>query len=131
MPNRKHRKGTHYDRKTEIIKRQKRKNRRKKRKNKNSLDATFKSSGFRGNKVKLILRDGYACAYCSTKDKLLEVEHLIPRSRGGSNSITNLVLSCVDCNRKKSNQLPHEIKNIYFRKKLEYLINYAKHRKGH
>lgn len=42
------------------------------------------------------------CAYCDTStSSRLEVEHVIPRSKGGSDRISNLVLACHDCNQKK------------------------------
>jgi 5-methylcytosine-specific restriction endonuclease McrA len=41
------------------------------------------------------------CAYCGVKDVPLQIEHIHPRSKGGSNSITNLALSCEKCNIKK------------------------------
>jgi 5-methylcytosine-specific restriction endonuclease McrA len=41
------------------------------------------------------------CAYCGVKDLPLQIEHIHPRSKGGSNSITNLTLSCEKCNIKK------------------------------
>ncbi|MFJ5310126.1 RNA-guided endonuclease IscB [Streptomyces sp. NPDC088350] len=42
-----------------------------------------------------------ACAYCDATDVPLNVEHLSPRSRGGSDHIANLVLACVPCNEAK------------------------------
>ena len=41
------------------------------------------------------------CAYCGVKDIPLQIEHIHPRAKGGSNSITNLTLSCEKCNLKK------------------------------
>lgn len=41
------------------------------------------------------------CAYCGVKDVPFQVEHIHPRAKGGSNSITNLTLSCKKCNTKK------------------------------
>jgi len=41
------------------------------------------------------------CAYCRIKDVQLQIEHIHPRAKGGSNSITNLTLSCEKCNTKK------------------------------
>jgi 5-methylcytosine-specific restriction endonuclease McrA len=41
------------------------------------------------------------CAYCGIKDIPFQVEHIHAKSRGGSNSITNLTLSCEKCNVKK------------------------------
>lgn len=43
------------------------------------------------------------CAYCGQEGKL-EVEHVTPRSRGGSNSVNNLVVACRPCNEKKGKQ---------------------------
>ena len=41
------------------------------------------------------------CVYCGIKNVPLQIEHIHPRSKGGSNSITNLTLSCAKCNTKK------------------------------
>jgi 5-methylcytosine-specific restriction endonuclease McrA len=41
------------------------------------------------------------CAYCGIKDVPLQIEHIHPRAKGGTNSITNLTLSCEKCNKKK------------------------------
>lgn len=43
------------------------------------------------------------CAYCGAKDTPLAVEHIIPRSKGGSNRVSNLTLACVPCNQAKGN----------------------------
>lgn len=44
------------------------------------------------------------CVYCDAKNVPLEVEHIIPKSKGGSNRISNLTLACRPCNESKSNQ---------------------------
>jgi len=49
----------------------------------------------------LLEKWGYKCAYCNKPSKRLEVEHVMPRSKGGSNSVTNLVLACEPCNKRK------------------------------
>ncbi|KAF0247515.1 MAG: hypothetical protein FD167_3086, partial [bacterium] len=41
------------------------------------------------------------CVYCSKKDIALQIEHIVPKSRGGTNSVTNLTLACEKCNQKK------------------------------
>jgi 5-methylcytosine-specific restriction endonuclease McrA len=41
------------------------------------------------------------CTYCGVKDIPLEVEHVRPKAKGGSNRVSNLCLSCRDCNEKK------------------------------
>jgi len=48
------------------------------------------------------------CAYCGKKDVPLEIEHIIPKSRGGSNRINNLTLACNTCNNKKKNNTAEE-----------------------
>lgn len=44
------------------------------------------------------------CAYCRVKDVRLEVEHVTPRSKGGSNRVSNLTIACEPCNQAKGNQ---------------------------
>jgi 5-methylcytosine-specific restriction endonuclease McrA len=41
------------------------------------------------------------CTYCQVKDVPLQVEHVVPKARGGSNRISNLCLACDKCNKKK------------------------------
>lgn len=44
------------------------------------------------------------CAYCEAKDIPLEIEHIVPKSKGGTNRVSNLTLACNKCNVKKSNK---------------------------
>ena len=46
-------------------------------------------------------RDGGKCQYCGT-NKDLTIDHIIPRSKGGKSTWTNLVTACKKCNSKKS-----------------------------
>ncbi|MFF0202511.1 RNA-guided endonuclease IscB [Streptomyces sp. NPDC005017] len=46
-----------------------------------------------------------ACAYCDATGVPLNIEHLTPRSRGGSSRIANLVLACIACNEAKGTNL--------------------------
>ena len=48
------------------------------------------------------------CAYCGATDVPLEIEHIVPKSRGGSNRVSNLTLACTPCNQKKGNQTAKE-----------------------
>lgn len=48
------------------------------------------------------------CAYCGAEDVPLEREHIIPKSRGGSNRISNLTLACHSCNQAKGNMTAEE-----------------------
>jgi 5-methylcytosine-specific restriction endonuclease McrA len=58
----------------------------------------------------LFLRDDYTCQYCGKRgpSSKLSVDHVLPRSRGGSTSWENCVLACVRCNARKANHTPQE-----------------------
>jgi 5-methylcytosine-specific restriction endonuclease McrA len=58
----------------------------------------------------LMLRDGFQCQYCSRTppQRDLNIDHVIPRSRGGQDSWENLVISCRSCNLKKGRRTPGE-----------------------
>jgi 5-methylcytosine-specific restriction endonuclease McrA len=55
-------------------------------------------------------RDKNTCQYCyKVMDrKELNLDHVIPRDRGGLTTWENIVCSCIPCNTKKGNRLPHE-----------------------
>lgn len=48
------------------------------------------------------------CAYCHTSGVPLQIEHLIPKSRGGSDRASNLVMACDGCNKRKGSQTAEE-----------------------
>jgi 5-methylcytosine-specific restriction endonuclease McrA len=48
------------------------------------------------------------CAYCHQSSRKLQVEHLIPKARGGSDRLSNLVLACEPCNQQKGNRTANE-----------------------
>jgi 5-methylcytosine-specific restriction enzyme A len=56
-------------------------------------------------RMQVLKRDSFQCVCCGRKppEVVLEVDHKIPFSKGGSNHITNLQTLCFDCNRGKSN----------------------------
>ena len=62
----------------------------------------------RGN---LFRRDRFTCQYCGaqpgTKD--LSIDHLLPRSRGGTSSWENCVVACFVCNCRKADRMPGEV----------------------
>jgi 5-methylcytosine-specific restriction endonuclease McrA len=62
------------------------------------------------NRQNLLERDEYRCQYCGKNlpNKELNMDHVIPRDRGGGTSWENVVISCIRCNSKKSNRLPKE-----------------------
>lgn len=55
-------------------------------------------------------RDDFTCQYCAQKfdRKDLNIDHVLPRDRGGRTTWENLATSCIRCNTKKGNRLPHE-----------------------
>lgn len=52
-------------------------------------------------------RDSFTCQYCGNKapDVILNVDHIEPVSKGGSDKMVNLITSCFDCNSGKSDRL--------------------------
>ncbi|RZN15195.1 MAG: HNH endonuclease [Methanosarcinales archaeon] len=48
------------------------------------------------------------CAYCGQANVPLEVEHIIPKSRGGSDRVSNLTIACHKCNDEKGTQTAAE-----------------------
>lgn len=52
-------------------------------------------------------RDDYTCQYCGKKTKLT-IDHVIPKSRGGTDTWENLTTACERCNVKKGSLTPRE-----------------------
>lgn len=55
----------------------------------------------------LFARDGHVCQYCGTGTRLT-IDHVIPRSRGGTSAWENVVTACAPCNLRKGDRLLHE-----------------------
>jgi 5-methylcytosine-specific restriction endonuclease McrA len=53
-------------------------------------------------------RDRWTCQYCGSRSNLT-VDHVIPRSKGGSSTWENIVASCAPCNRRKGDRLPEQV----------------------
>lgn len=60
----------------------------------------YRDDFFESNKPK---NGKYECAYCGDKlnKNQVDVDHITPKSRGGSDSVSNLTASCSHCNRQK------------------------------
>ncbi len=56
----------------------------------------------------LLEKWGRRCAYCHRTGVPLQIEHLTPRARGGSNRVSNLTLACEPCNIRKGTQTAAE-----------------------
>ena len=55
----------------------------------------------------VFIRDHNLCQYCSSTAE--NVDHVIPRSRGGTHTWDNVVAACKRCNSRKENRLPAEV----------------------
>jgi 5-methylcytosine-specific restriction endonuclease McrA len=52
----------------------------------------------------VLLKWNHQCAYCDARQVPLELDHLHPRAKLGSNRVSNLVAACKPCNQRKGNQ---------------------------
>jgi hypothetical protein len=70
----------------------------------------YQQGELQGYEVKEYLLDkwGRKCAYCGNTDVPVEVEHIVPKSRGGTDRVSNLTLSCRKCNVEKGDQTAEE-----------------------
>ena len=55
-------------------------------------------------RLSLLARWEHRCAYCQATGVPLEIDHVVPQSRGGSDRIANLVIACHACNQRKADQ---------------------------
>jgi len=55
-------------------------------------------------------RDHFTCQYCTVQPgpEELTIDHVLPRSQGGTSTWENCVLSCIDCNKKKADRTPEQ-----------------------
>ena len=55
-------------------------------------------------------RDHWACQYCGGQPggEELTIDHVIPRSQGGTSTWENCVLACIGCNKRKADRTPHQ-----------------------
>lgn len=52
----------------------------------------------------LLTKWDHRCAYCLATGVPLEIDHILPQSRGGSDRVANLLIACHACNQQKSDQ---------------------------
>ena len=70
----------------------------------NSEDAYLRQRIPERVRIEVWRRDGGKCARCGSRENL-EYDHIVPVSRGGSNTARNIELLCEKCNRSKSNNI--------------------------
>ena len=60
-------------------------------------------------RFQILIRDNFTCQYCGVNKEedgvKLEVDHIVPVSKGGTNNKSNLTTACFKCNRGKSNKV--------------------------
>ena len=59
------------------------------------------------NRRTVFARDGQHCQYCGSAAE--SIDHVMPRSRGGTHTWDNVVAACRRCNTRKEDRLPHEV----------------------
>ena len=78
----------------------------------------------------------YECAYCGLfcgeNSKILEIDHIVPRSRDGSSKISNLIPACASCNKSKKCQslaafVPDSLQREIIRLNVLYFSGYVEH----
>jgi 5-methylcytosine-specific restriction endonuclease McrA len=56
----------------------------------------------------IIKRDNHTCQYCGTRGGPMTVDHIIPRTMGGTDRWSNLVCACMKCNNRKGDRTPRQ-----------------------
>ena len=60
------------------------------------------SAAYRNARKRVLRRDDYTCSYCGVRARHgMQVDHVVPVSKGGSHDDTNLVACCPACNAQK------------------------------
>jgi 5-methylcytosine-specific restriction endonuclease McrA len=77
----------------------------------------------------ILLRDRNTCQYCGTvlSSSDLTLDHVVPRSRGGSSSWENLVACCHPCNRRKGNHLLGETDMKLMKEPRPFTLHTSRH----
>lgn len=71
----------------------------------------FPKRGVRFNRYNIFTRDRNTCQYCGEHFPRgeLSLDHVVPISRGGRTTWSNVICSCVECNKRKGGRLPEEV----------------------
>ena len=87
----------------------------------------YQQGELQGYEVREYLLEKYnrKCCYCGAENTTLEIEHITPKSRGGSNRVSNLCLACRPCNVRKGNQTATEFGYPLIQVKAKQPLKYA------
>ena len=70
----------------------------------------------------------YECAYCGSEDNLT-LDHITPRSKGGSERVTNILCACHSCNHSKGHKMWSDwflSQDFFDKEKLSKIIEWQK-----
>lgn len=81
---------------------------RRERKKRSALKDLQERDEYRKFRDLVLGRDGHTCVYCGVTGVPLQLDHVIPRSRGGADTPDNLVACCRPCNTSKGAKTPEE-----------------------
>ena len=65
------------------------------------LQSFSEAAAWRGFRDQVLSHDGFRCVYCGAAGVPLELDHIVPKSRGGTHSLENLTAACKPCNSSK------------------------------
>lgn len=62
------------------------------------------------SRMNVMTRDEFTCCYCNERKpiRMLSMDHVLPRSKGGDTSWGNIVTACTRCNQQKADRTPDE-----------------------
>ncbi|GMQ27135.1 HNH endonuclease [Algoriphagus sp. oki45] len=86
----------------------------------------YKNVPYRGvllNRNNLFRRDNGECQYCGSR-RHLTIDHIIPRSKGGKTSWTNLVTACNRCNVNKGDKTPEQAGMVLKKEPIKPSLSY-------
>ncbi len=71
------------------------------------------------SKREVLRRDNFTCQYCGNKVPHMTIDHIIPRSQGGTHQWSNLVAACPACNHRKGGRTLEQAHMRLLRKPVE------------
>lgn len=93
-----------------------------------NLEATKSSEAKRKWRESIKEKWNYQCAYCGS-DENLTLDHITPRSKGGSDRLTNVLCACQKCNKSKAHQTWYDwyrAQSFFTTEKLSAIIEWQK-----
>jgi 5-methylcytosine-specific restriction endonuclease McrA len=81
---------------------------------KKKADPFYSSPEWLAIRAQVLRRDNYQCQLKGSRclGKASCVDHWVPRSKGGSNALSNLRASCLPCNTQKKDKMPTPLVSV-------------------